>query len=188
MITALVSSMLAFISTNIDDIFILMLFFSVSASEYDRMKVVLGQYSGLGLLFVFSLLISAGLAAVFSSYVWILGFVPLVLGIKAWMCRNDEEEEGKEGKISLFNVMAVTVSGGADNVGIYIPLFSSYGKAEILTAAIVFILMTGLLCFGAYMLASIPVLKERIARYRKVLVPFVFTALGLFIISDGIFF
>ena len=46
MITALVSSMLAFISTNIDDIFILMLFFSVSASEYDRMKVVLGQYSG----------------------------------------------------------------------------------------------------------------------------------------------
>lgn len=57
--------MLAFISTNIDDIFILMLFFSVSASEYDRMKVVLGQYSGLGLLFVFSLLISAGLAVVF---------------------------------------------------------------------------------------------------------------------------
>ena len=188
MITALVSSMLAFISTNIDDIFILMLFFSVSASEYDRMKVVLGQYSGLGLLFVFSLLISAGLAAVFSSYVWILGFVPFVLGIKAWVCRNDEEEEGKEGEISFLNVMAVTVSNGADNAGIYIPLFSSYSKAEILTAAVVFILMTGLLCFGSYKLVSIPVLKKKIARYRKVLVPVVFTALGLFIISEGTVF
>lgn len=188
MSTALFSSLLAFIGTNIDDIIILMLFFSVSASEYDRMKVVLGQYSGLGLLFVFSLLVSAGLAVFFSSYVWILGFVPLVLGIRAWLCRNEEEEEEKDGKVTLFSVTAVTVSNGADNVGIYIPLFSSYGKAEILTAAIVFILMTGLLCFGAYMIASIPVLKEKIARYRKVLVPVVFIALGLFIISDGILF
>ena len=97
MSTALFSSLLAFIGTNIDDIIILMLFFSVSASEYDRMKVVLAQYSGLGLLFVFSLLVSAGIA-------------------------------------------------------------------------------------------SIPVLKEKIARYRKVLVPVVFIALGLFIISDGILF
>lgn len=186
MSTALFSSLLAFLSTNIDDIIILMLFFSVSASECDRMKVVLGQYSGLGLLFVFSLLVSAGLVAFFSSYVWILGFVPLVLGIMAWLCRNEEEEE-KDGKVSLLNVTAVTVYG-ADNAGIYIPLFSSYSKAEILTAAVVFILMTGLLCFCSYKLVSIPVLKEKIARYRKVLVPVVFTALGLFIISEGTVF
>ena len=188
MSTALFSSLLAFIGTNIDDIIILMLFFSVSASEYDRMKVVLGQYSGLGLLFVFSLLVSAGLAAFFSSYVWILGFVPLVLGIRAWLCRHEEEEEEKDGQVTLLNVTAVTVSNGADNAGIYIPLFSSYSKAEILTAAVVFILMTGLLCFGSYKLVSIPVLKEKIARYRKVLVPVVFTALGLFIISEGTVF
>ncbi len=121
-------------------------------------------------------------AAFFSSYVWIPVFAPLVLGIRAWMCRNDEEEEAKDGKITLLNMASVTVSDGSDNAGIYIPLFSSYSKPEILTAAVVFMLKTESLCITAYMIVNNPVLKKT-AGYRKVPVPAVFTTLGLFIIS-----
>lgn len=70
----------AFIATNIDDIFVLMIFFSSLA--YPVRQIVLGQYLGIGSLVAISVLGSA-IALVVPTYViGLLGIVPIAIGIK----------------------------------------------------------------------------------------------------------
>ena len=47
----------AFVATNVDDIFVLMIFFS--SSNFQKGQVVVGQYLGIGLLIVISALDSS---------------------------------------------------------------------------------------------------------------------------------
>ena len=56
----------AFVATNIDDIFVLTLFFS--SSNFHKVQVVVGQYLGIGLLVVISSLGSL-LALVIPQYI-----------------------------------------------------------------------------------------------------------------------
>jgi cadmium resistance protein CadD (predicted permease) len=64
----------AFVATNIDDIFVLMIFFSSLA--YPVRQIVLGQYIGIGLLVAIGVLGSL-IALVVPTYViGLLGIVP----------------------------------------------------------------------------------------------------------------
>jgi cadmium resistance protein CadD (predicted permease) len=69
----------AFIATNIDDIFVLMLFFS--SSKFHKFQVVIGQYLGIGLLVVISALGSLLALIVPQQIIGLLGFVPISIGI-----------------------------------------------------------------------------------------------------------
>ena len=69
----------AFVATNIDDIFVLMLFFSTL--NFRKGQVVIGQYFGIGLLVLISTLGSL-LALVVPRYIiGLLGLVPISIGI-----------------------------------------------------------------------------------------------------------
>ena len=64
----------AFIATNIDDIFVLMFFFS--NSTFEKGQVIAGQYLGIGLLVAISTL-GALLSLVIPQYfIGLLGLVP----------------------------------------------------------------------------------------------------------------
>jgi cadmium resistance protein CadD (predicted permease) len=69
----------AFIATNIDDIFVLMLFFS--SSKFHKFRVVIGQYLGIGLLVVIGALGSLLALVVPQQIIGLLGFVPISIGI-----------------------------------------------------------------------------------------------------------
>src|SRR5919107_5268250 len=71
----------AFASTNIDDIFVLMIFFS-SYMTFPVKQVVLGQYIGIGLLVAISALGSFISLAVPTYIIALLGIVPIVIGVK----------------------------------------------------------------------------------------------------------
>ena len=62
----------AFVATNIDDLFILMLFFS--SPNFQKGQVVIGQYLGIGMLVIISTVGSLlALACTATSY-WIVRF------------------------------------------------------------------------------------------------------------------
>jgi cadmium resistance protein CadD (predicted permease) len=68
----------AFVATNIDDVFVLMLFFS---SNFQKSHIVIGQYLGIGLLVAISTLGSL-LALVVPQYIiGLLGLVPIAIGV-----------------------------------------------------------------------------------------------------------
>ena len=72
----------AFVATNIDDIFVLMLFFS--NPKFRMRQVVIGQYLGIGLLVVIST-IGSLIALVVPQYIiGLLGLIPISIGSSDW--------------------------------------------------------------------------------------------------------
>ena len=70
----------AFAATNIDDIFVLMLFFS--SSSFPVRHVILGQYLRIGLLIAISV-VGSLIALVVPTYViGLMGVVPIAIGVK----------------------------------------------------------------------------------------------------------
>lgn len=75
----------AFVATNIDDIFVLMMFFSSSYSSsitFPVRQIVLGQYVGIGLLIAISALGSLISLVVPPDVIGLLGIVPIAIALK----------------------------------------------------------------------------------------------------------
>jgi cadmium resistance protein CadD (predicted permease) len=154
---------ISFAATNIDDIFILTMFFSSSSSSFPTRQVVVGQYLGIGLLVTISALGSFISIAVPTYIIGLLGIVPIGIGVKKLIeLRTKKRKDTKsqqtvqmriKSHLSFVSVAAVTFSNGGDNIGVYTPLFAKYNAASQITAlAIVFMAMTAVWCIAAYSL------------------------------------
>ncbi|HEY9767018.1 MAG TPA: cadmium resistance transporter [Coleofasciculaceae cyanobacterium] len=81
LVTTIPTGVTAFFATNLDDILVLLVFFSQVNDSFRRRHIVLGQYIG------FTILVLASLPGFFGSLIlpkpWIglLGIVPIVIGI-----------------------------------------------------------------------------------------------------------
>lgn len=180
MLTSILTSIVAYISTNIDDIFVLMI---LLAQAGDKCHLIAGHFLGVGLLTAISMLGAFGLQNLPLKYVGILGLVPIALGIKAWFDRGDGEVEARS--VGLLNMAVIALGNGADNVGVYIPLFTGFSGGERIGAVILFAVMTALWVWLANSLAEFPKIKAVIEKYKAIAIPVVFIALGVFIILDS---
>ena len=82
-------------------------------------------------------------------------------------------------------VFSVTFANGGDNIGIYIPLFTSMSLAGILVTVIVFVNLTALWCFIALKLAEHPLIQRNIEKYKHIFAPIIFIGLGIFILMKS---
>lgn len=185
MAQVIMTAVLAFVATNLDDIVILMLLFS-AAGAGKAYKIIFGQYLGIGALTVISLLGAMGLGLLPGWCLRLLGLVPLALGLRAWCCRNADRDTDEEPETvaapAVFGTAMLTVANGADNLGVYLPLFAGYRAAHNLLVVLVFAGMTGVWCFLGKHLADLPVVQRVLTRYRGVLIPWVLMLLGLYIL------
>src|SRR5215204_324318 len=158
----------AFTATNIDDIFVLMMFFS-SSMIFPVKQVVLGQYIGIGLLVAISALGSFISLAVPTYIIALLGIVPIVIGVKKLVVFRKKNEsnskqavQNKKNNLVFAAVAAVTFSNGGDNIGVYTPLFAKYNSVSQITAlATIFMAMTAVWCITAYYLVNHPLVLRR---------------------------
>ena len=81
----------SFISTNIDDIFLLIVFFS-NVLRYPPYQVIIGQYVGIGLLVTISIILSLVSLVIPSFLIGLMGFVPIVIGIKKLLEKHNKEK------------------------------------------------------------------------------------------------
>ena len=95
MLEAVFTSLIAFISTNIDDILILTFIFTANKNA-KTYKIILGKYIGMALLTAVSIISAMGLKLIDPKYLFLLGFVPIILGIKEIISnlKNDKKEKG----------------------------------------------------------------------------------------------
>jgi len=93
LISTVLMAFVSFTSTNIDDIFILMLYFSQVNNVMKRRHVVIGQYLGIGVLTIISIIVALGVSVISHEYVGLLGVVPVYLGIKTYV---DHKKESKD--------------------------------------------------------------------------------------------
>lgn len=214
MISTIITAIVSFFSTNIDDIFILMLFFSQVNKGMKARHIVAGQYLGMGALIAISTIGALGTSIIPKEYVGLLGLIPIYLGVKEYInhkkeIKNDHEQAvqdkkdsieekvvfNEENKLlvftkkvistSIIKVASVTFANGGDNIGIYIPLFSSMNLYSILITVIVFLLLTGVWCFIGFKLAEHPFVNKNIEKYKHIFVPIIFIVLGVLIILES---
>lgn len=196
MLSAAATAVLSFISTNLDDIFILMILFAQESDRKTKRQIIMGQYLGIGILVTVSLLCAFGLRFVPQKYVGLLGIIPICIGIKTWFEHQQDStasngSQTEEPPIRLKHRSAVistallTIANGADNIGVYIPLFTGYSVPESIVTVIAFALLTGLWCLLGARLADLSAVKHFIQTYQHILVPIVLIGLGLYIIAEG---
>ncbi len=187
--TVVLTGIVSFAATNIDDIFILMLFFSQTGEAFRNWHVVVGQYLGFAALVALSILGSLGVLIVPSEWIGLLGLVPTFLGIRALiqLRRGSEVEEERRpiAGAGIWSVAAVTFANGGDNIGIYVPLFASAGFARAGVIVSVFFALVAVWCSVGYMLGSHPTVAEKIDRYGHTVVPFVLVGLGIYILVES---
>jgi cadmium resistance protein CadD (predicted permease) len=190
-LTALLGlAVVVFASTNIDDIFVLLGFFA--DPRLRARNVAIGQYLGIGALFIVS--IAAALISLFltPAYVGLLGALPILIGITRLVelrrdakdkTPPDENRSGALGQIA--SIAVVTIANGGDNLGVYAPLFATQSAAEIAIIAAVFIIMTAIWIAIAHRLVTQPTVGIPIRRYGHIAVPFVLIGLGLYILYNA---
>lgn len=183
MLASVLTSIIAYISTNIDDIFVIMILLA-QAREGEKRQLVAGHFLGVGIVTAISMLGAFGLQNLPLKYVGILGLVPIFLGIRAW--KKAGEDEAVEAKnVGLPSMTMITLGNGADNIGVYIPLFTGFTGAERIGAAAVFAVMTAIWVLLANALAELPKVKTAVGKFKHVVIPVVFIALGIYIILDS---
>lgn len=203
--TAFTTGITAFIATNIDDIIILLLFFSQVDANFRHRHIVLGQYLGFTLIILASLPGFFGGLVVPHEWIGLLGLLPIAIGFKQLLNRQEDTVQvqtvtselkassSSNPIVSFFSsvlkpqtykVAAVTVANGGDNISIYIPLFAGNNLVSLGVILGVFFLMVGIWCAIAYLLTRQPTIARVLSRYAKVVVPFVLIGLGLFIMYE----
>ena len=191
----LVASLIAFVVTNLDDIFILILFFSDRKLK-DR-NIITGQFLGIGTLILLSFLGSFIGLIIDIKYVGLLGVVPIYIGIKSfialWNRIGSESEvainfnsDNSESHLrQTLSVASVTIANGGDNISIYVPLYAAFTYSGKVTMTVVFLLMTAAWCFIANHLSNYPIIKRSLEKYGHIVTPFVFILLGIYIMYES---
>ena len=128
----------AFVSANIDDLFILMIFFTTQ--RLPSIQIFLGQYIGMGSLMGISLVDSLITLIVPRNIIGLIGLFPIAMGIKELLelhnKGNKEEDEKpttklrrKKIQLPFLTVAAVTFFGG-EEIGVYTTLFATNNEVE----------------------------------------------------------
>ena len=182
-----VTSVVAFASSNIDDIFLLTLFFA--HKKFRDREVVAGQFLGISFLIAISLVGSLAGLFIDQAYIGLLGLVPIYLGVKGlWelqKMKGDGTTEITERKNNTLTVAGVTIANGGDNIGIYIPLFASLTWTSKISMVGIFLLMTSLWCWIAKYFSTHPYVAKKVDQYGHLVTPFVLVMLGLYILYDN---
>lgn len=185
----------AFIASNIDDTFILMMLFS--SLRFQTRHIVIGQFIGIGVLIIISTL-GALIALVLSPFfIALMGLIPIAIGIKRLLEheRNQTTETNKTIQdkkrqilIPFLAVSGITIANGGDDVGVFTPLFAKYNTiVEVSTLVAIFMGLTVVWCALTYYFVNHPVIATRIKRIGDITTPFVLIGLGLYILADALF-
>jgi cadmium resistance protein CadD (predicted permease) len=166
----------AFVSTNIDDLFLLVGFFS--DRSYSRVHIFGGQILGMAIIVAISLAAASAALAISPQRVGLLGVAPIVIGIGKLLRLGKAEDEGQPTAVGVLQVATVTVVNGGDNIAAYTPIFATQGSRDIIATLVIFGVLTLVWCFAALGLVRHTALGKPLRRYGHVLLPFILIGLG----------
>ncbi|MGG0657871.1 cadmium resistance transporter [Rummeliibacillus pycnus] len=209
----ILTSIVLFAATNIDDIFLLLTWFSQRDSKLKSTHIIFGQYLGFIALVILSLIGALGALIIPQEWIGLMGVVPIYLGFKGLVDqfreRAEEQQAEREGEAyivqeasieetnenpsriqkffhpSIYKVATVTFANGGDNIGVYIPFFATYKGWQIGIVVLIFLFLVATWCYIANKLISFPLVAKTLERYGHIIVPFVLIGLGVLILNEN---
>ena len=193
MIQNIVTSIILYSGTAVDLLIILMLFFAKRKSRKDIINIYLGQFLGSVSLIFLSLLFAFILNYIPSKEILgLLGLIPIFLGLKVLLLGDSDGEaiakDGlrKDDKNLIFLVAMITfASCGADNIGVFVPYFTTLNLANLIVTLLTFLVMIYLLVFSAQKLAQVPSVGETLEKYSRWFIAVVYLGLGIYILIEN---
>lgn len=193
MIQNIVTSIILYSGTAVDLLIILMLFFAKRKSRKDIINIYLGQFLGSVSLILLSLLFAFVLNYIPSKEILgLLGLIPIFLGFKVLLLGDSDGEaiakDGlrKDNKNLIFLVAMITfASCGADNIGVFVPYFTTLNLANLIVTLLTFLVMIYLLVFSAQKLAQVPSVGEILEKYSRWFIAVVYLGLGMYILIEN---
>jgi len=205
--STLVMGFVAFTLTDIDDLLLLIFFFSLTKKSFTKREVFLGQYLGFLFLLLLTTLGYLGTLVIPLAWIGLLGLVPFFRGLnelyKRFFSKNQSSADHKDSLPSslypshldrvfarLFNprvstIAVLTIGNGSDNLSVYIPLFAHSTLAQVGIYLILFLLLVGVWCMLGSTISHLPVIAQVLERTSSFILPFVMIGLGLFILSKN---
>jgi len=209
-VAAVISGFTSFVATNIDDLVILIVFFSQIDKSFRVRHIVIGHTIGLIALILASLPGFFGGLFLPEEWIGLLGILPIAIGIRQLFQSADNADavqtvshelghtldsvrsRGSRRSVltsvlvpQTYQVAVITFANGGDNIGIYVPLFASSNLPGLLIIISLFLILSLVWCFVAYYITRHPMLAPVITRYGNRLVPFVLVVLGLYILIEN---
>jgi cadmium resistance protein CadD (predicted permease) len=169
----------AFVSTNIDDLFLLVGYFS--DRSFSRDLIFAGQILGMAGIVAISLVAASVALAISPAHVGLLGFAPIIIGIGR-LLRFGKTEQGQPTAAGILQVATITIVNGGDNIAAYTPIFATEGSLEMSATLAIFAVLTLVWCFAALGLVRHTALGKPLRRYGHVLLPFILIGLGVLIL------
>ena len=193
MIQNIVTSIILYSGTAVDLLIILMLFFAKRKSRKDIINIYLGQFLGSVSLILLSLLFAFVLNYIPSKEILgLLGLIPIFIGLKVLLLGDSDGEaiakDGlrKDNKNLIFLVAMITfASCGADNIGVFVPYFTTLNLANLIVTLLTFLVMIYLLVFSAQKLAQVPSVGETLEKYSRWFIAVVYLGLGMYILIEN---
>ncbi|MFS9093099.1 CadD family cadmium resistance transporter [Streptococcus timonensis] len=193
MIQNVVTSIILYSGTAVDLLIILMLFFAKRKSRKDIINIYLGQFLGSVSLILISLLFAFVLNYIPSKEILgLLGLIPIFLGLKVLLLGDSDGEaiakDGlrKDNKNLIFLVAMITfASCGADNIGVFVPYFTTLNLTNLIVTLLTFLVMIYLLVFSAQKLAQVPSVGETLEKYSRWFIAVVYLGLGMYILIEN---
>ena len=193
MVQNVVTSIILYSGTAVDLLIILMLFFAKRKSRKDIINIYLGQFLGSVSLILLSLLFAFVLNYIPSKEILgLLGLIPIFLGLKVLLLGDSDGEaiakDGlrKDNKNLIFLVAMITfASCGADNIGVFVPYFTTLNLANLIVTLLTFLVMIYLLVFSAQKLAQVPSVGETLEKYSRWFIAVVYLGLGMYILIEN---
>ena len=193
MIQNIVTSIILYSGTAVDLLIILMLFFAKRKSRKDIINIYLGQFLGSVSLILLSLLFAFVLNYIPSKEILgLLGLIPIFLGLKVLLLGDSDGEaiakDGlrKDDKNLIFLVAMITfASCGADNIGVFVPYFTTLNLTNLIVTLLTFLVMIYLLVFSAQKLAQVPSVGEILEKYSRWFIAVVYLGLGMYILIEN---
>jgi cadmium resistance protein CadD (predicted permease) len=185
---------MAFSATNVDDLFILMLFFSRLDQSLRAWHVVCGQYLGIATLVAVSLLSLLGRVALPEGMIGLLGLFPISLGLsqlaESFASPMTDQKElddspGQRWLAGFLGVAALTIANGSDNISVYMALLANSDPVRLRVFPAVFALLTGAWCLLAWWLTQTSALAQPLRRVQRDLAPLLLVLIGVLVLRDS---
>ena len=184
----LIVSLWFFGITHVDTFLLLVAF--CTDENYQIPEVVVGHYLGFSAGLAVALVGSFVAAQSLREYAFILGLVPLALGVWGIIRRRPSSApasgivtHGRGARTGVVTFAGIGLSG--ENIAVFIPFFVTLTAAELLLVTVLYIVAAGVVFVLAYVVARLTVVAGLPAWFENWAAPASLIVIGLYVLSAG---
>lgn len=184
----LVLSLWFFAITHLDTLVLLLAF--CTDERYQVAEIAIGHYLGFSIGLAGALVGSFAAAELLQDFSFLLGFVPLALGVWGILRRGTSNDHytrivpsGRLGRIGVVTAAGVGLSG--ENIAVFVPFFATLSTAELLAVTSLYLIAAGVVFVLALLVSRRPAAANLPGWVEEWAAPGSIILVGLYVLSAG---